>query len=263
MSKTIAFWGSSGSGKTINCVAVAGKLADEQNKVVVISTDSQSPALPVYLPSKEILTAYSLGNLLMSNNFAFSNVSDKLHLHPDNPNLAFMGLTQGENITTYNSFERDKIIKLMKTLSLELDYILIDCNTQPLLDMLSLTALELADEVVRCITPDNKGIQFLSTQLPLLTDSKFKIDSHIKVLSNITPKSPVDAVCKRTGDFDFYLPYSVDVYEKFIEGSELKGFRKQSFLNDNNGYRYEQEISKLAERVKQVADTDSDTESTD
>lgn len=255
-SKVIAFWGSSGSGKTLTCAAVASRLAAQKNKVVVISTDSQAPALPVFLPSSNILAAYSLGSLLMSNNFAFSNVADKLHLHPDNPNLAFMGLTQGENITTYNSFERDKILRLIKTLALELDYILVDCATQPLLDMMSLTALELADAVVRGITPDNKGIHFLSTQLPLLTDSKFKIDSHIKVLSLITPKSPVDAICKRTGDFDFFLPYSVEVAEKFIEGSEIKGFPKQSFLSDNSGFRFEREITKLTERVIQLANPD-------
>ncbi|MEG1761144.1 MAG: AAA family ATPase [Hydrogenoanaerobacterium sp.] len=257
-SKVIAFWGSSGSGKTLLSAAAAGKLSKQKSKVVVISTDCNAPALPIFLPGLDILAAYSIGNILMSNNFEFSNIADKLHLHPNNPNLAFMGLTRGENITTYNSFERDKILKLIKTLSLELDYIIIDCMTQPLLDMMSLTALEIADVVIRSITPDNRGIEFQSTQLPLLSDSKFKTDRHIKVLSNIMPKSPVDAICKKLGDFDFFMPYSSEAAEKFIEGSEIKGFIKQSFLDDNSGYRFEHELNKMIEKVMKIANQ-SDT----
>lgn len=253
-SKLIAVWGSSGSGKTMTALALAHRLTKLKHRVVVISTDSQTPALPVFLPTASVAASKSIGALLMSNNFAFSNIQDKLHLHPENENLAFMGLTAGENITTYNAFEREKIVKLIKTLHLELDDIIIDCCTQPLLDMMTLTALEIAEVVIRCTTPDNKGTQFLNAQLPLLADTKFKTGQHIRVLSNITPKSPVDALNSLTGGFDFYIPWSDEAYEKMIAGEEIGGFRKRAAWEDNSGFRYDKEMKKLTERVAQNND---------
>ena len=61
------------------------------------------------------------------------------------------------------------------------DFVIVDCNSS-LDNLLSATAVEQADTVIRLATPDLKSISFFSSQLPLYSDPKFKTEQHIEVV---------------------------------------------------------------------------------
>ena len=62
------------------------------------------------------------------------------------------------------------------------DFIILDCSSN-MLNFFTPTAIEAADLVVRIITPDLRGLNYLRAHKPLLTDEKFHYREHLTLAS--------------------------------------------------------------------------------
>jgi MinD-like ATPase involved in chromosome partitioning or flagellar assembly len=246
MVKMIAAWGSSGSGKTTVALALAAALAKLKQNIIIISGDLSTPAMPVFIPTEQNLTAkHSLGALLTADKISFDTLKDKIHIHPNSDHIGFMGLVSGETPILYKSFERAKIIELLHILhNSEFNYIIFDCISNPVNDQLTLLAMEMSDFTLRIITPDVKGLEFEKSQLMWLQNAaNFRVNKQIKICNQIHEFSPVADVDAVSGGCEYRLPFCGEVYSKQLAG-ELVANMKYS-----KGIEFEKQIAALAERI--------------
>lgn len=244
--KMIASWGNAGAGKSTVALALAAKLAASNKNVVIISTDAETPALPMYLPFTEKLTLNnSIGELLSMSFFSYDNLKDKIHLHPKSPRIGFMGLVSGENQMNYKAFERNSILEFLRILhDSPFEYIIFDCKSNAMVDGLTLYALEAANFVLRIVTPDVRGYEFQKSQLAWLKNYDYAdVARHIKVASPVFKTTPIKQAELSFNGFDFVLPFSSGVYDKFSAGELLSGF------TETDGIKFESEIKKLTRRI--------------
>ena len=106
-----------------------------------------------------------------------------------------------------------------------------DC-TSSLSNILSTTAVEQADTVLRLATPDLKSISYFSSQLPLYADPKYKMEQHIIVL-NTTEKEvfmPVEEAKTHFKNISFTLPYCRTLREQNIDGDLLKAITDKRYI---------------------------------
>lgn len=225
--KMIAVWGSPGCGKTITSLAIATELANKNKNVVVVNTDTIVPALAVYLPRRTDLTDNnSIGSLLSQKTINYEDLAQKIFIHPKSDRIGFMGLVSGETPLTYNSFEREKMLELLRIFDkTAFDYLIFDCLSNPTQDELTFLALEASDYVIRVISPDVKGIEFSKAQNNWLRGAgNIDIDKHIKICCGYRRKvSPIDQV-KAIYGYDYLIPYSEEAESKYIAGELFKKF---------------------------------------
>ncbi|MEG2053756.1 MAG: zeta toxin family protein, partial [Oscillospiraceae bacterium] len=135
MLKTLAVWGSPGSGKSTVSLALAWELVKDKQNVLVVNTDCTVPNLPVYLPmlkTNEDGNA-SIGTVLDSANRTQETLKNKIHLHEKSACLGFMALESGETPLSYKTFEKSKKYSFLKLLQAQpVDYIIFDCQSNPM-----------------------------------------------------------------------------------------------------------------------------------
>lgn len=181
MGKVIAIWGSPNSGKTTLSIKLAKQLS-KQNSVIVLFTDILAPVIPTL--KDDIDTKRSLGNVLsvatLSDDVILKNCIevDKIK------NIAFLGYTQGENVFTYPQYTDERVKELIDHLKALADYVIIDTSSNFINDLITISALEVSDKVLRVNSAELKNISYFDSYLPLLIDKRFKSDSHINILSN-------------------------------------------------------------------------------
>lgn len=246
--KVIASWGSSGAGKTAIALALAAQTAANKKDTLVICSESRTPALPIYLPAGNFTANNSLGAVLESSeNFTDSILKDKIINHPKSSHLYFMGLASGEIASiTYKAPERRAVINLFHILAdSPFSYVIVDCDSNPIYDSLTLYALETADVVMRVVTPDVKGYEFQKAQLAWLGSSDvFKTDRHTKIANGICDSTPVKEAATLFGGFDYVLPFAQEVKNKMAAGELL-----HSFHTNLNAIKFEDHMKQLAATV--------------
>lgn len=115
MSKIIAIWGSSNSGKTTLSMKLANMLS-KNNNVMVLFTDIIAPPMGMVLPFvKE--EDKSLGKLLEMVTLTQEDILKHLVTLKENKNIAFLGYSQGENITSYADYTEYRANELIINLS--------------------------------------------------------------------------------------------------------------------------------------------------
>lgn len=240
-----AVWGSSGSGKTTLSLALATELARRKQNVVVISPETSPPFLPLVLPHSDLSPQNSLGTLLEAAEINYDALKGKIHIHPKSDRIGFMGLVSGETPITYKTFERDRLTHLLRALdNSPFDHVIFDCLSNPVMDQLTLLALETSNYVYRLITPDIKGAEFIKSQFMWLKNSpNFKLNEQIRVLSPVHDVSPVSEISSITGGHEAVLHWSHEVMSKAMAGELIQDFKYRQ------GLEYQQQIEILTERI--------------
>lgn len=244
MGKMIAIWGSPNSGKSTLSAKIAVHLSEKYSKIVlVLSSDNTVPAIPVLFPGFKLEPPCSLGVILSKTEITQDEILKNIIVTKENPNIGFIGYMFGENSLSYPSFDNKKIISLMKALSELCDYLIIDC-TSALQNLITITALETADNIIRTATPSPKTFSFFASQLPFLADPIFRLGEHITVLNNTENDifMPVTESARLLGYSYFNVAYS-----KLVKFQGLSG----QLFKRVNGKSYNAAIKKLAERVVQ------------
>lgn len=157
--------------------------------------------------------------------------------------IALIGHQKGENPFTYPEYTKERVIDLLILLRHLVDYIIVDCSSVLTESMLTITALELADKVIRLSTADFKGLSYFKSTLPLLMDSKFKSDEHLRIISKAKDFQGSEIINDVLRGSSIFLPSTIEVEKEFAEGRLFEG------LKDKSSIKYKEELEKLMEVV--------------
>lgn len=232
MGKLITVWGSPNSGKTTLAVKLAKCIYENYSAtVLMLSTDDTTPTLPVLFPNTKADDLFSIGVPLSKTDIMQHEVIKSIVTVKGKSNLGFLGYKDGENKFTYPSYDDKKAKALLAMLKSIVDFVIVDCNSS-LDNLLSATAVEQADTVIRLTTPDLKSISFFSSQLPLYADPKFKMEQHIVVLNSIEKElfMPILEAKIHFKDVGFTLPYCIHLREQNINGDLLKDITDKKYI---------------------------------
>lgn len=239
MGKIIAIWGSSGSGKSTLASILAKRLTRSKQKAIIISPDTSTPMLPVFLPGETISSTMSLGNVLSSISIDAALVASKVSLLKSYPFIGVMGYTSGENPLSYPEIDYDKVKTLITVSSQLVDYVILDCVSS-LVTFFTPAAIEMADLVVRVLTPDLKGLSYFNAHQSLLADPRFRLADHLSFAGMARPFHAMDEISHLTGGFTGYLPYNKEI-ERCGTGGEW--FRAGQYA----GKKYMTAVERIAE----------------
>lgn len=218
MSKIIAVWGSAGSGKSMFCCILAKALTQTKQKAIIINADLSTPMLPVWLPDQIIETGASVGQVLSSTDIDTSLVASKVTVLKNYPFIGVMGFTAGENPLSYPEIKYDTVRSLVANAAKLVDYVLLDCSSN-MTNFFTPAAIESADTVIRILTPDLKGVNYLKAHQPLLTDARFKYHEHLTFAGMARPFHAIEEMGHIIGGFDGLLPYGKEIDRCATEGN--------------------------------------------
>lgn len=242
MSKIIAVWGSAGSGKSMFCCILAKALTQDKKKAIIINADLSTPMLPVWLPNQIIETGTSVGQVLSSTDIDTSLVASKVTVLKSYPFIGVMGFTAGENPLSYPEIKYDTVRSLVANAAKLVDFVLLDCSSN-MTNFFTPAAIESADTVVRILTPDLKGVNYLKAHQPLLTDARFKYHEHLTFAGMARPFHAIEEMGHIIGGFDGLLPYGKEIDRCAAEGNM---FGAISFCNP----KYTASLKKVLEVVR-------------
>ena len=252
--KMTEVWGSSGAGKTITALALGAAFAKQRKDTLILSTDTCTPALPLYLPRRtDLKSNNSIGGMLEEEHVTEASLKDRIHRHPKSERLFFMGYVSGETPTTYKQPDESTFLRFFQMLEHSpFQHVIVDCVSNPIYDVLTLFSLEAADAVVRVTTPDIKGYEFLKAQLAWMENSEsFRAGQHIKLENLVLPLTPQKEAAALFGGFDFSLKYTRQAAERMMAGELLSGF------DDVAAMEYEHTVDAIAARIQEVSEDEA------
>ena len=171
MGKVITVWGSPGSGKSMFCCILAKALTRDKRKAIIINADMNVPMLPVWLPEQIIQTNTSIGQVLSSVEIDTSLVASHVTVLKNYPFIGMMGYAAGENPLSYPEVKYAMVLQLIHAAAKLVDFVILDCSTS-MTNVFTPAAIEAGDVVIRILTPDLKGINYLKAHQPLLVDER-------------------------------------------------------------------------------------------
>lgn len=241
--KVLAVWGSPGCGKTTVSVRLAKHLADKKKNVVLLLCDMTAPMLPCICPPTDLEGEHSLGSILAAAHVTETLVKHHCNTHKRMNHLTILGMKRGENEYTYPAYgatQAEELIRCLRDMSV---HVVIDCGSYIANDILSAVALMESDAVLRLVNCDLKSISYLSSQLPLLRDSKWDADKQYRVASNVKPNEASEHMEQVLGNVVFSIPHSTEVASHVLSGNVFADLA----LKDSRGFR--KEIGKIAGEV--------------
>lgn len=220
--RVLAVWGSPSCGKTTIAAKIAGYIADKGFDVALLLCDTDAPPLPLLASPSDIETEKSLGSILAAARITENLVMQNAITFKKNKHIVAFGLMKGENSFSYPKYTQVQAKDLIYTLRDIADFVVIDCSCHLSDDILSTVTLIEADCVLRLINCDLKSISYLSSQLPLLADSRFKSDKQLKAANNVKSIHSRENIEQIIGGVTFTVPHSDLVERQYLEGELLK-----------------------------------------
>ena len=217
----LAVWGSPGSGKTVTAAKIAKCLSDKRLNTALLLCDMAAPMLPCICPSSELECERSLGSILAAAHVSESLVKHNCVTHKRLPYLTLLGMLKGENEYTYPPYAETQARELLGCLRGVAPYVVVDCGSYIANDILSAIALMEADAVLRLANCDLKSVSYLSSQLPLLRDSKWDADKQYKTAANLKPNQAGEHIGQVLGSVAFQLPHSPELEGQYLAGNLL------------------------------------------
>lgn len=231
--RVLAVWGSPGCGKTTVAVKLAAYLAQQKKDVALLLCDMNTPMLPCICPPGDLEEEHSLGSILAASHVSESLVRHNCITHKKFRHLAILGMRKGENEYTYPPYERPQAEELLQALRNIAPYVVIDCSSSIANDILSAIALLKSDAVLRMVNCDLKSISYLSSQLPLLKESKWDAEKQYRVAANVYPNEASGHMEQVLGSVAFQIPHSDEVASQVLEGNLFK----ELGLKDSRAFR--------------------------
>ena len=220
--RVLAVWGSPSCGKTTIAAKIAGYIADKGFDVALLLCDTDAPPLPLLASPSDIETEKSLGSILAAARITENLVMQNAITFKKNKHIVAFGLMKGENSFSYPKYTQVQAKELIDALRDIADFVVIDCSCHLSDDILSIVSLIEADCVLRLINCYLKSISYLSSQLPLLADSRFKSDKQLKAANNVKSIHSRENIEQIIGGVTFTVPHSDLVERQYLEGELLK-----------------------------------------
>lgn len=218
MAEVIAFYGSPGSGKTTVALkaAMESYVGGSGNEYVLfVSPDLNVPSNALLFPNYRPDELGTLSRILDSTGISSEAVLKNIVTVKSMKDFGCLGFMAGENRFSFPTPTADKINALFTEINSLAGYVFIDCTADSE-DSISRKALQVADKVVRVLSPDLKGMSWLSSR-------KGEPETLINVV-NVTEKElllPVNEVCNQL-KAPFVLPYSRALKQQFLDGEMHK-----------------------------------------
>lgn len=232
----ITIWGNGGSGKTTTAFKIAKALEEQKKDVMIIMADQVS-SVNAFILEKN-LESKSLGKIL--SNPVMTQESILENAIPITKKVSVIGYQDDENEYSYASYTKEKALDFLILSRSVADVIIIDASSNILANTLTLAALEMSDKVIRTCSCDLKGVAFFKSQLPLLVESKYNANNHIRIISNLKDFQPIDSIKEQyQNNIKYILPHSKEIEMQMLKGALLEK------SNDKFSKKYENEISKL------------------
>ena len=242
MSKVIAIWGSSGSGKSMFSCILAKALTKNKQKAIIINADMSTPMLPVWLPDQIVENGASIGQVLSALEIDTALVASKVTVLKPYPFIGLMGYAGGENPLSYPEVKYDMILSLISAAAKLVDFVVLDCSAN-MTNFFTPASIEAADVVIRILTPDLKGVSYLKAHQALLVDSRFRYNEHITFAGMARPFHAIDEMAHLIGGFSGLLPYGKEIDRCATEGGMFKAIE---FCNP----KYTASLKKVLEVVQ-------------
>ena len=232
--KIIAVWGSPNSGKTTIATKLATAIYDRyQSTVIVLYCDLEAPVLPIIFPNEKHEDIGSVGVPLSKIEIEAEDIERNAVTVKNRGNLVFFGYRAGDNKFTFPRYGKAKAENLINILCHNADYVIVDCSSNLESSVLSATAIEMADQIIRLASPDLKCISYYLSQLPVYADGKYRLGEHIQGLN--TPNAdvfmPVEEAKAHLKDVRFTVPFSTAVKVQMQTGSLVEPTGDKAFDN--------------------------------
>ncbi|WP_020072460.1 ParA family protein [Faecalispora sporosphaeroides] len=235
--RLIAIWGSVASGKTTLTIKIAKELAALKKNVLVIYCDNETPMLPLLLPVEERVS--TLGDVLSLPEPTVNDLLKHCHVYGGSGYLSILGYKLGDNLITYHEYLDPEIrffYRLCRQIP-DIDYILVDCSHHTS-EILTATALEIADQVLQVSTATLKSAVYNESQKRLLQGARYHYKQHLQILNDVFPKQDTYSFREALGGADYIFPHCPAITQQTEEkklldavyGKEGKVF--QSAMND-------------------------------
>jgi len=231
MGNLISIWGAPNSGKT-TLTAKLGKYIYEKHhaSVILVFADNSTPVMPLLFPNSKVEDLFSVGNILSKPNITSQDILKNMVTPRNKNNLGVLGYKSGENKYSYPEFNEKKAISFFEALKQMVDFVIVD-TVSITGNTLTSASLELSQKTIRLVTPDLNSLVFLSSQLPLYSEPKYKTNKHITVLNRVDESIfyPVqEAACMFDG-VRFQIPYTREVKQQFLSGELLQNVTHKKF----------------------------------
>lgn len=255
MSKVITVWGSPGSGKSMFCCILAKALTRDKRKAIIINAETGLPMLPVWLPEQVIQTHASIGQVLSSVEIDTTLVASHVTVLKNYPFIGLMGYCAGENPLSYPEVRYNMVLELVAAATRLVDYVILDCSSN-MTNVFTPAAIESGDMVIRILTPDLKGVNYLKAHQPLLVDSRFRYSQHMTLAGMARPFHALDEMGYIIGGFDGLLPYGKEIDRCATEGGM---FRAINYCNP----KYTASLNKILETLEHMELAEQEAEAAD
>jgi MinD-like ATPase involved in chromosome partitioning or flagellar assembly len=242
--KIIAVWGSGNSGKTTTAVKLATKLAGMKKDVLIVLTDIAAPDINVLLPFEKDTS--SMGDIWSTPDCNIDDIYNSCVV-TEWDNICILGYKTGENVFSYPEYTKENITRTFLFLKGLVDYVIVDCISSFAYNVLSTVALEIANKVIRLGEATPKSFAFFQSNLPLLTDSRYRTTQHIKVLSKTKDFYAKETATNIMGGIDAELPYVEEIEFQMLTGELLTDVKEKSMKSFQLG------IDTLIKRIDEEA----------
>jgi MinD-like ATPase involved in chromosome partitioning or flagellar assembly len=185
----------------------------------------------------------SLGKILEIPTLTQEDILKQFITIKENKNLAFIGYAQGENEKTYAEYGIERARELIINLSHIADYVIFDTSSYIHNDILTKTAIKLADETIRLCGSDLKSISYFKSVLPLIREKSYNLSSQIKILSKIEDFEPRAIITNHYGDISYGLSYTKEIQNQYREGLLF------NHLEDKESKGYNDTLKDLVEKI--------------
>jgi len=241
MAKIIAFCGSPASGKTSIAMKTAMEVycSTKDEKVVFLSPDLNVPSIGLLFPNYNPDEVCSLSKTLDNTDISTESIIENAVTVKSMKDFLCLGFKAGDSKYSFPAPTEDKITALFSSLNEISGYVFVDCSSDEA-DAISQRALITADVVVRLVTPDLKGMAWLSShkKMPDRTE-----DNDLFNIVNMTDKdlfNPVEEIHSKLNTVLVVLPYSHRLKQQMLDGRMSERF---------NDKQFNKKIKTIAERM--------------
>lgn len=232
MAEIIAFYGSPGSGKTSIAFksAMQTYLNTNDSEIIFLSPDIEVPSMGLLFPNYNPEDVFSLSSVLDNTTITDDTVLSNLITVKTMKNFGCLGFKAGETRYSFPEPTTDKINALFDALEDLAGYIFVDCTSDET-DLISKKAMNTADIRVRVISPDIKGMTWLSSHKKKNEGNKDEKRNLDVVNANTNSfYLPVEEICSELEYIQSVLPYSAALGQQLLDGTMSKPLKDRRFL---------------------------------
>ena len=158
--------------------------------------------------------------------------------------LGLMGYSCGENPLSYPEVKYAMVLQLVNAAARLVDFVILDCSSN-MTNVFTPAAIESGDLVIRILTPDLKGVNYLKAHQPLLGDGRFHYDQHMAFAGMARPFHALDEMGHIIGGWDGLLPYGKEIDRCATEGGMFQAIK---YCNP----KYTTSLNKVLDALEQM-----------